>query len=66
MLKALLFPVLALFPAAAIAQAEQPATADRTIVVTGQRILDYRDRLAACLARRCPPNEDIDATLALT
>ena len=35
------------------------------IVVTGIRIRDYRDRLAACLARGCPPNEDIDATLAL-
>ena len=35
------------------------------IVVTGVRIQDYRDRLAACLARNCPPDEDIDATLAL-
>ena len=35
------------------------------IVVTGLRIQDYRDRLAACLARNCPPNEDADATLAL-
>jgi len=35
------------------------------IVVTGIRIQDYRDRLAACLARDCAPNEDIDATLAL-
>ena len=35
------------------------------IVVTGIRIQDYRDRLAACLARSCPPNEDIDATTAL-
>ncbi len=35
------------------------------IVVTGIRIQDYRDRLAACLARDCPPNEDIDASLAL-
>jgi tetratricopeptide (TPR) repeat protein len=35
------------------------------IVVTGIRIQDYRDRLAACLARNCPPNEDVDASLAL-
>ena len=35
------------------------------IVVTGIRIQDYRDRLAACLARGCPPDEDIAATLAL-
>jgi hypothetical protein len=37
----------------------------RPIVVTGIRIQDYRDRLAACLARHCPVNEDVDATLAL-
>lgn len=44
----------------------QPAPSDpNTIVVTGVRVQDYRDRLAACLARRCPPNEDIDATMAL-
>ena len=35
------------------------------IIVTGIRIQDYRDRLAACLARNCPPDEDIAATLAL-
>src|SRR5688500_2058437 len=35
------------------------------IVVTGIRIQDYRERLAACLARRCPTNEDVDASLAL-
>jgi tetratricopeptide (TPR) repeat protein len=36
-----------------------------TITVTGPRIQDYRERLAACLARRCPTDEDADATLAL-
>src|SRR3954468_21895776 len=35
------------------------------IVIIGQRIDDARARLAACLARRCAPNEDVDATLAL-
>jgi ATP/maltotriose-dependent transcriptional regulator MalT len=35
------------------------------IVVTGIRVQDFRDRLASCLARHCPPDEDIDATLAL-
>ena len=46
--------------------AQQPAPADgQNVVVTGVRIQDYRDRLAACLARRCPTNEDADATLAL-
>lgn len=35
------------------------------IVVTGKRIADAETTLEACLARSCPPNEDIDATLAL-
>jgi hypothetical protein len=38
---------------------------NQTIVVIGNRIQMYRDRLAACLARNCPPDEDIDATTAL-
>jgi hypothetical protein len=42
-----------------------PPTESGTIVVTGRRVPDYRAALAACLARSCPPNEDIDATLAL-
>lgn len=37
----------------------------QNVVVTGVRIQDFRDRLAQCLARHCPPNEDADATLAL-
>lgn len=47
---------------------DQPAQRDpatQTIIVTGTPIQNYRDRLAACLARNCPPDEDIDATLAL-
>lgn len=35
------------------------------VTVTGRRIQDFRNRLAACIARNCPPNEDVDATLAL-
>ena len=47
-----------------------PAAAQRepegqSVTVTGNRIQSYRDRLAACLARHCPVNEDVDATLAL-
>jgi len=49
----------------AFAQQQAPAAAPQSIVVTGPRIHDYRDRLAACLARNCPVNEDVDATLAL-
>jgi hypothetical protein len=54
--------------APALAQSTQrPAAAgqNQTITVTGRRIADYRSALAACLARRCPVNEDVDATLAL-
>jgi hypothetical protein len=42
-----------------------PFGIQQTIVVTGDRMADYRRRLAECLARHCPPNEDIDATTAL-
>ncbi len=50
-------------PSAQAPQAQ--AGSPQTIVVTGERIADFRNRLAACLARNCPPNEDIDATTAL-
>jgi tetratricopeptide (TPR) repeat protein len=50
----------ALQPSAATA--EDPSQA---IVVTGTRIGDDRDRLAACLARRCPPLEDMEAAARL-
>jgi thioredoxin-like negative regulator of GroEL len=47
-------------------QAQQPPPGTpQTIVVIGDRVADLRRRLAACLARHCPPNEDIDATTAL-
>ena len=36
-----------------------------SIVVIGRAIQDSRAALADCLARLCPPNEDIDASLAL-
>jgi hypothetical protein len=38
--------------------------ANRDIVVTGQSLQDTADALAACLARNCPPDEDIRLTLA--
>src|SRR5688500_16139748 len=57
---------LMLFAAPAGAQQEERYTEPtEPIIVTGIRIQDYRDRLRACLARGCPPNEDADATLAL-
>ncbi|HKR23797.1 MAG TPA: hypothetical protein VJS15_00925, partial [Allosphingosinicella sp.] len=62
MLHALPLALLAAISAAAAAPQEP---AQPTIVVTGQRLQDYRDALARCLARRCPTNEDADASLAL-
>lgn len=65
---ALLIGLLAVPSAPAFAQEAQPrasATGGQEVTVTGRRIRDFRDRLAACIARHCPPNEDVDATLAL-
>jgi tetratricopeptide (TPR) repeat protein len=62
------FPVLALSALALLgtpALAQQPSGQGQSITVTGDRLQAYRDRLAACLARNCPVNEDVDATAAL-
>src|SRR6185436_13882450 len=56
--------LLTLLLSAAPAFAQQTGD-NQTITVTGRRIADYRAALAACLARHCPVNEDVDATLAL-
>jgi hypothetical protein len=66
--RARLFALVLLASTATAAAAPALAQQDEnqpTIVVTGPRIQDYRDRLAQCLARNCPTNEDADATLAL-
>jgi hypothetical protein len=58
--------VLAAISSPLLAQPQPPAPNEQpVIVVTGQRLQDYRDALARCLARRCPTDEDADATLAL-
>jgi len=57
--------LLAAFVAAPAMADAQPQPDEQNVVVTGVRVQDFRDRLAACLARNCPPNEDADATLAL-
>lgn len=36
----------------------------KTIVVVGRRVEDSERALAACIARNCPPKEEIDASLA--
>lgn len=51
---------------AAASAAAQPGRGDgQTVTVVGQNVQAYRNRLAACLARNCPVNEDVDASLAL-
>lgn len=56
-------PLLLLAPAAAAAQ-EQPAHAGEAIIVTGTTLEESARALRDCLARKCPPKQDIDATLA--
>ncbi|MEG3145392.1 hypothetical protein U1839_12090 [Sphingomonas sp. RT2P30] len=64
----LLAAALAASPAMAMAQDRLPApiaaVAEHEVVVTGVRLKDSEAALKACLARKCPPKEDIDATLA--
>jgi hypothetical protein len=61
----LLCGALALALPAAAQNAPSPDDG-QTIVVTGQRIEDTRRALEACLARKCPPLEDMAATMAHT
>ena len=50
--------------AAAAAQPAAPPVSGPAIIVTGKRIQDTEAALRDCIARDCPPDEDIDATLA--
>ena len=54
---------LALAGAAPPPQAESDQTGG-PIVVTGIPLRQTERALRACIARKCPPKEDIDATLA--
>lgn len=55
--------------ASAVAPAQQPlatpSTGGRDIVVTGTPLSSLQTALARCLDRGCPPDKDIDATLAV-
>jgi hypothetical protein len=62
----LLFISCALIAAPAAAQEPgTPPPSSPTVVVTANNVQSLRARLAACIARGCPPNEEIDAALAL-
>lgn len=58
--------LLALMATAAITpvQDKPPASDDKPIVVTGRRLTDTEKALKDCIARHCPPDQDIAATLA--
>lgn len=59
------FLLTALLSASApLAAQPQPEDKQDAIIVTGRSLGDTARRLAECLARKCPPNEDIDASLA--
>lgn len=47
-----------------VAAQSQPQTSGETIVVTARPLDETDHALKQCLARQCPPNEDIAATLA--
>lgn len=55
---------LVLLAAAFALPAAAQSNGDPEIVVTGRSLKDTGDALAACLARNCPPGEDVAASLA--
>lgn len=61
----LLIALLGSSTAALSQQSDSTPAASGQIVVTGERISDLEAALSACIARNCPPNEDVDASLAL-
>lgn len=46
-------------------QTSAPPQRGETVVVTARRLSDLKAALAACIARGCPPDQEIDATLAV-
>lgn len=64
MRRSLLAAALVFLPSAALAAPAAAPEQGQAIVVTGTSLRDTERALNACLARHCPPNEDIDASLA--
>ena len=62
-------PLVALAAALPALAQDKPATttgdgsADKPVIITGERLADLQRDLAACIARKCSPLEDIAATL---
>ena len=62
MMKHLYFLPLLAFASPAFAQQDEEA--GQTIIVTGSSLAQSERNLRECIARKCPPEEDIAATLA--
>jgi hypothetical protein len=60
-----LFVSVTTLPVQAPATPSTEPAPEQTIIVTGERLDDFRRALAACLARHCATNEDVDASLTL-
>ena len=59
------FLLLAVSLSTSAALQAAPASEHPPIIVTGQKIRDAKANLRDCIARNCPPDEEIDAALAL-
>lgn len=57
-------PAQAVPPAKSQAASNGDTSTDRAIVVVGRRLEETRSALDACVARKCPPMDDMRATLA--
>ena len=61
----MILSVFAIMQAVAAPVPAMPQAVDsKAIVVVGRRLADTERTLAACIARQCPPKEEIDASLA--
>lgn len=58
------FLLLAAISALPVAAQDRPDAEEPIVVITATPLAQTQARLAACIARHCPPREDIDASLA--
>ncbi|MFC3582071.1 protein kinase family protein [Sphingomonas hylomeconis] len=63
-IRGILLSALSTLPIPALAQQQSPPPAQRDIIVTAMPLERTEALLRDCLARQCPPKEDIDASLA--
>lgn len=58
-----LFALLLASSPAALAAQDKPDASKPDIIVTGERLPDLQNALKACIDRKCPPDQDVNATL---